>query len=167
MNRPEQENSYKIFLNKLLEFTKKITPYKKDRIAMRLFFNEIPAALTQAFCILRSSMDKIDIKIYVRCKDSILWNYLDKNAFYSNSISHIIFIPDHQIDEIIPFLFLNRSRRMLIIDTFFLKFARSFSNKNILYILRYGVNFCLSELLNIHVEEIFPKKHDVLTFHEY
>jgi hypothetical protein len=111
-------------------------------------------------------MSKIDIKIYARCKDPTLWDYLNGKAFYSNSINHRIFIPDYLIDEIIPFLFLNRSPIMLIIDTFFFKFARKFSDKNMLNILRHGVNFCLSELLNIPVE-IFPKQRDVFTFHEY
>jgi hypothetical protein len=59
MNRLEQESSYKIFLKKLLEFTKRITPYKKDRTAMRLYLNEIHQLSRQHFASCRMQCPKL------------------------------------------------------------------------------------------------------------
>jgi hypothetical protein len=56
---------------------------------------------------------------------------------------------------------------MFVIDTFFLKIARTFTNTNKAIYLLHGVNFCLSEALNIDIESLFPKQRYVFTFHEY
>jgi hypothetical protein len=68
MKGSEQESSHKIFLRKLLNFTKKINIYKKERTSITIHFEEISAALTIAFCILPYAMTKMEISIYTRCK---------------------------------------------------------------------------------------------------
>jgi hypothetical protein len=70
MNRREQESSRKIFLKKLLEFTKKITIYKKN--SNQNLFRRNPSSLNNCFFILLDAMAKIEISIYTRCIDATI-----------------------------------------------------------------------------------------------
>jgi hypothetical protein len=126
MNRPEHESYIKFVIEKLLSFTKKINIHKKERKSINIQFEEIPATLIIAFCILPYAMVKMEISIYRRCKDASFWDFLNNRAIYSNSNTYRIFIHDFIIDEITPFLFPNRNPIMLVIDTFFFKIARTF-----------------------------------------
>jgi hypothetical protein len=166
MNGPEQESSLKTFLTKLLNFTRRINVYKKEKISISIQFEEIPAALIVAFCILPYAMAKMEVSIYTRYTDTTLWDFLNNKTFYSNSKNHRIFIHDFLIEEITPFLFQNQNPIMLVINTFFFKIARTFNNRSIMYILPHGVNFCLSEALCINVEELLPKQRYSFTLHD-
>jgi hypothetical protein len=167
MNRPEQESSQKRFLLKLLEFTKKVSIYKKEKNTIKNLFNEIPAALTTTFCILPYTMARIYISIYFRYSDASIWSLLEGRTFFSNSKTHRIFIHGFLIEELTPRLFQNFKPVMIIVNTHFFKIARTFTNVSLMFILGYGVDISLSEALNISMESLFPKQNNIFSFHQY
>jgi hypothetical protein len=92
------------FFNEINALFKKTSNKKKGKKeTMELTFEEIPASITIATCVLPYTGMRIYIKIHLGYQDESIWKYLKEILLFSNTIDHYLMFHEPTLYEITPF----------------------------------------------------------------
>jgi hypothetical protein len=80
-----------------MDFVRNLKAFDRNKFLMKINFEEIPAAINIASCVLPHTSARIYIKISIQYPDQTIWNYLKETTINSNNKNRCIFIPESLI----------------------------------------------------------------------